>query len=109
MVKEEEEIPGEIDYEDDPDEVALRKALTLQEAYTGIETKREHLLPRKEAKKMKKQREASIKKMKEKKGFLIFEHFSNFYSSIFVQFKLEEVLNRRQKLRKKKKNLQVLF
>lgn len=63
-----EEVPGEIDYEDDLDEIALRQTLQLQEAYTGVVTNREDLMPIKEIKKMKKQNKAHLKKIMNKKG-----------------------------------------
>lgn len=57
------EIEGEIEYEDDPDEIALKEAIKLQEYTQEISTKREDLLSRKTLKKIKKEKQKRVKEI----------------------------------------------
>lgn len=57
----------EVDYEDDPAEIALREAIKLKEAFQGTHTDKDELISPKQAKKAKKAKKEKVKEIKAKK------------------------------------------
>lgn len=74
---EEEDI--EVNYEDDPDEIALKDAIKMKDAFHGTTTKRGDLMSAKEAKKKKKEKKQKVKDLIKKKKSAVTAFFVPMY------------------------------